>query len=300
MIHEFPLTIGHVLGLPIYWYGAVYTLGFLGVFLWFWLRRGNLGWSRRDVVEFTIFIALGVLIGGRAFDIIVYELDYYRQNPLHALNWWKGGLATHGVLLGGSIAAAAFCFSRHKPFLRLADEIVVPAALLLALARLGNFVEGGVIGTTTALPWGVVYQDLEGARHPVALYDGVKNAIIGLVLMGVLRRYPAGHGIAMSLFILLYGLLRVFVDLFRDYESYWMGLGKGQFFNLGMAFLGLFLLVLFSRNGTGTSMLQRAREERVGLSRQVILLFLLVYPLGIPTSWTQANIEQKRQESLSD
>jgi phosphatidylglycerol:prolipoprotein diacylglycerol transferase len=34
-------------------------------------------------------MALGILIGGRVFDILVYELDYYRANPLQAANWWS-------------------------------------------------------------------------------------------------------------------------------------------------------------------------------------------------------------------
>ncbi len=298
-VHDFDLAIGQVFGLTLYWYGAVYSVGFVGIFAWLWLRRARLGWSRRDVVEFTIFIAVGVLVGGRAFDIVVYELDHYWQNPLDAFNWWKGGLATHGVLLGGATATALFCALRRKSFLQLADEVVVPAAFLLAVGRLGNFVEGGVVGSQTSMPWGVIYPALEGARHPVALYESAKNFVIVFILIAVLRRYPAGSGIAMSAFILLYALLRFFVDTLRDYESYWLGLGKGQFFNLAMAGLGLCLLVFFARRRKAVDTTPRAvpQEQPIGWLRAVALVALCLYPLGIPTSWTQVNIEQKRLET---
>ncbi len=85
-VHNISLEIGHIFGLPIYWYGAVYSIGFLGVFSWFALRRGRLGWSLADVFEFSALMAAGILIFGRAFDILVYELAFYKEHPLQAFN----------------------------------------------------------------------------------------------------------------------------------------------------------------------------------------------------------------------
>ena len=129
IIHDFDLEIGRVFGFPLYWYGAVYTIGFLGVFGWFALRRRRLGWSMRDVVEFSVFMAAGILLVGRAFDILVYELDFYRDTPLQALNWWRGGMASHGVMLGGLAGVALFCRLRSKPFVETADELSVSGRL---------------------------------------------------------------------------------------------------------------------------------------------------------------------------
>jgi phosphatidylglycerol:prolipoprotein diacylglycerol transferase len=299
-VHQLDPAIGQIFGFAVYWYGAVYTAGFVGIFLWLWFRRGRLGWSRLEVADFTIFAAIGMLVCGRAFDIAVYELGFYREHPLQALNWWKGGLASHGVLLGAAAASVLFAGIYRKSFIELADEVVVPAAFLFAVGRLGNFVEGGVIGSQTSLPWGVVYPDLEGPRHPVALYESAKNFLIVFLLVAVLKRFPAGRGIAMAVFILAYAALRLFVDTFRDYESYWLGLGKGQFFNLVMAGIGLLLLIWFAFfAGRAAAPSHRAVAERpLGWMRTVLLAFLFVYPLGIPTSWTQVNIEQKRTHTL--
>jgi phosphatidylglycerol:prolipoprotein diacylglycerol transferase len=80
LIHDFnPAAVTTPLG-TVYWYGLVYTIGFLGVFLWIWLRRHSIGMSRRDVATFTIVFAAAVLLGGRLFDIFVYEADYYRAD----------------------------------------------------------------------------------------------------------------------------------------------------------------------------------------------------------------------------
>ena len=54
--------------------------------------------------------------------------------------------------------------------------------------RLGNFIEGGVVGAQTTVPWGFIYPDLEGARHPVALYESAKNAILVPILIWAIHR----------------------------------------------------------------------------------------------------------------
>jgi phosphatidylglycerol:prolipoprotein diacylglycerol transferase len=135
----------------------------------------------------------------------------------------------------------------------------------------------------------------------VALYESAKNFLLVPVLIMVLRRYPAGHGVAMSAFVFLYALLRFLVDLLRDYESYWMwGIDTGQVFNLIMAAIGLALLVRFlMRAGShAPAALAAAPDRPVGLARALLLTFLCLYPLGIPTSWTKVNIEERRSNSV--
>lgn len=296
MVHDFDPAIVTIGSAGLYWYGAIYTVGFLGILGWFWWRRDRLGLGGRDVFDLTIWLALGMMIGGRIFDILVYEFDYYRANPWHALDWWRGGMASHGVMLGGLIGAAVFALLRRYPLLVVLDEMVVPGCFLMAVGRLGNFIEGGVIGTVTTLPWGVLYPDLDGPRHPVALYDSLKNLLVVPVLALALARWRAGSGVTLALFMLLYAGLRFLVDLTRDYESVFLGLGPGQVYNLAMAAVGLILLIRFLSHPRPAAVLPHPPESRAGLARILLLALLVVYPLGIPTSWTKANIEAKRAE----
>jgi phosphatidylglycerol:prolipoprotein diacylglycerol transferase len=295
-VHDLSLEIGTVFGLPVYWYGAIYTLGFLGVFGWFAARRGRLGWTMADVVELSVLMALGILIGGRIFDILVYELAYYREHPLDAFDWWVGGMASHGVMLGGVVGVFLFTRLRRKPFLVAADELTVPAAFLMGIGRIGNFIEGGVIGSVTTMPWGVIFPGVEGPRHPVALYDGAKNLLLVPVLILILRRFPAGRGVATGAFLFLYAGLRFLVDLFRDYEGGWLGIGQGQYFNLIMAAVGLVVLIWASLRRVSPTPYVSPEPRRTNPLLVVLFVFLCLYPLGIPTSWTRENIETIRAE----
>ena len=300
MVHDFDPAIAMTPLGPIYWYGAVYSVGFIGIFVWFWLRRGTRGMTNADTFTLSILFAIGVMIGGRAFDILVYELDYYRERPLAALNWWEGGMASHGVLLGGLIATAVFARMRGHSLIALLDEVVVPGVFLLAVGRLGNFIEGGVIGSETALPWGFVYPDLEGARHPVALYESAKNFVILPVLVWAVGRWDPGRGVVLSLFVFLYAGLRFAVDLFRDYEAAWLGIGTGQVFNLLMAAAGLILLVWTLRSPRSAPRPPHPPAKAASWLQIAVFAALVIYPLGIPTSWTRANIDEKRQEAMED
>ena len=103
-----------------------------------------------------------------------------------------------------------------------------------------------------------------------------------------------------SLFLLLYAGLRFAVDLFRDYEAAWLGIGTGQVFNLAMATLGLIFLIRTLRSQHHLSRTPIPTPKAASWLQVVILFLLILYPLGIPTSWTRANIEQKRQEAMEE
>jgi len=296
MVHDFDPAIMTMPWGSVYWYGAVYSLGFFGVFLWFRYRRENCGLTDWDVYALTILFAAGVMIGGRVFDIVVYEMDYYRDRPFAALNWWNGGMASHGVLLGGLLATLAFAKARGLSLLVLLDEIVVPGVFLLAVGRLGNFIEGGVVGSVTDLPWGVVYPDLDGARHPVALYESAKNFLILPILIWAIRVWPPGRGVVTSLFLALYGGLRFAVDVFRDYEAAWLGIGTGQVFNLLMAAAGTAMFVYLLKFPRVVPRVRQPAPRKASRVQKLMLLFMVLYPLGIPTSWTRDNIIEKRHE----
>jgi phosphatidylglycerol---prolipoprotein diacylglyceryl transferase len=131
-------------GIRLWYYGLAYAVGLLTVDLWVWLRKERLGYDRGDVAWFSLLFALGVLLGGRVFDVFLYEWFYYEDHLQQIPRLWQGGMATHGVLLGAAAGTLIFCRLRGKSFLAVADEIVLPGAVLMALGRVGNHINGEV------------------------------------------------------------------------------------------------------------------------------------------------------------
>ncbi|MCB1380018.1 MAG: prolipoprotein diacylglyceryl transferase [Alphaproteobacteria bacterium] len=293
-VHNIDPVMFTIAGFDVYWYGFAYSFGFAFMVLWLWWRRESLGWTAAQVVNISIVFVVLILAGGRIFEVIVYEWDWYRDHLGQIPMLWKGGMATHGLLAGSALAALIASAWTRTPLLRLLDSLSVAAAFILGVGRIGNFIEGGVIGTVTSLPWGVKLPDVEGFRHPVSLYDGAKNLLLVPVLMAVLKRWPAGQGVATAIFLIGYGGLRFLVDQLRDYESSLAGLGPGQWFNLGMAAFGAVMLVVCLRRTTRLATAPVVAARAAGPVAVLILLVAVLFPLSIPTSWTTEYLAIKR------
>ena len=284
----------------LWWYGLAYAVGLLTVDLWVWFRRERLGFEVRDVAEFSLLFAAGVLLGGRIFDVVLYEWFYYEDHVWQIPRLWEGGMATHGVLLGAVVGTLVFCRMRGKSFLAVADEVVIPGAVLMALGRMGNHINGEVYGSISGVAWAMEFPYAEGCRHPVALYDGIKNLLLVPILLGVrsinLRRNGyLPRGLLLGSFVLWYGLLRVLVDVFREYDSYWLGVGRGQYFNLIMAAAGLCIIVAARRRAKAESVaVERKTRTRdpAFWGKRVAFYALVALCLTIPSGWTQQVLEE--------
>ena len=292
-VHQIDPVITDVAGIYLWWYGLSYSLGFLGVYLWFRRARERLEMTLSDVYGISLYLAVGVLLGGRFVEVVFYEWDYYSHHLWHIPAYWLGGMATHGLLLGGTLGTLLFCWHRGRSFLAIADELVIPAAWIMGVGRLGNFIDGQISGAVTDVWWAVQFPDIDGFRHPVVLYDGLKNLLLIPFLLWIRRTYPY-RGVVFAHFVFWYAFLRIIVDLFREYRVDSLGLGTGQIINITMSILGLALLIWFHRrkrpraHAVSSATGKTASEVRVALWMQRLLFGLLVvFCLAMPSDWTQ-------------
>jgi len=273
-IHNIDPIIGTVFGVHLWWYGLSYSLGFLNAHLFFMRRRAGLGLSKREVYELSLLLSAGVLTGGRL--LVVYnERAFYHDHLSLIPAVWLGGMATHGLILGGLAGVVIFCLLRRKPMLVMLDALAIPAALILCVGRIGNFIDGQIVGSVTKVPWAVKFPDAEGFRHPVVLYDGLKNLFIVPVLVHAQRRGVPPGGLA-ARFLFLYAFVRIFIDYFREYPLTMLGLPAGQTMNLLMSAAGIALLWRNRRRPLARVTLPIATEGPAGLWWRRALFAVLV------------------------
>lgn len=202
-------------------------------------------------------------------------------------------MATHGLLIGAVASLAVFAWWKRKPFLELADAVVIPGAFLLGMGRIGNFIDGQIVGSITTMPWGVRFPGVPGFRHPVVLYDAAKNFLLIPYLLRVRRTNPTPGGVA-ARFVFWYAFARIFVDLFRDYPTHRLALGTGQTLNLVMAAVGAVLLVRsrLRRRGRLTSRriptpLAAASDQPPTMAQRAAFAAVVLFCLVLPSNWTQ-------------
>lgn len=242
IVHSIDPIIASIFGVHLWWYGLSYALGFFNAHLFLRRNRDRLGLSLRAVYDLTLCIVIGVLAGGRSLVVFSNEWSFYREHLSLIPGIWLGGLATHGLIIGGALGVFVFCLVHRQPFRPIFDALAIPAALILGCGRIGNFIDGQIVGSVTSVPWAVRFPEADGFRHPVVLYDGLKNfALIPLLLWVRGRGVPPGR--LAALFVLLYPALRVPIDLLREYPITLFGVPTGQTFNILMALLGAALLL---------------------------------------------------------
>ena len=290
-VHNIDPVIGEIASIYLWWYGASYTFGLLGAFFWIRRVRASLGYDMRDVYALTIILSSGVLLGGRLVEVFFYEWSFYGNHLWHMAALWIGGMSTHGILLGAIASVWLFCRVLGKQFLPIADELAIAGAYIMGIGRLGNFIDGQIAGSMTNVCWAVQFPDLDGFRHPVVLYDGIKNLLLVPVLLFVRSRRPP-KGVVLGHFILWYGFLRIFVDLFREYRTELIGFPPGQEFNVLMGILGLGLLVWAYKFQVGERTPDPVESlyktgGHASLLQRVSLAVLVAIPLIIPSDWTQ-------------
>src|ERR1700719_874459 len=159
-VHDFnPLIF------PIYdnvgprWYGLAYVAAFLSSYLLFrWLaRRGYADLPAAKVADFITGAALfGVIVGGRLGYVFFYAPDMLRQ-PLSIFEIWKGGMSSHGGMLGIFFFALFYARSHHLSWRNLGDNLVVTAPIGLFFGRCANFINGELYGRAVNVPGAVQF-----------------------------------------------------------------------------------------------------------------------------------------------
>ncbi len=213
------VTIGP---LRIRWYGLMYVLGFLaGYFLIQKQDRSReMGLVGNTAQDLIFYLAIGLIVGARLGYIFFYDYNEYMtylKNPLEIIATWHGGMSFHGGLLGAIIACGWFCRRRKLPFWGVIDSVAVATPVGLGLGRIGNFINGELLGLPSNVPWAMIFP--EGGpipRHPSQLYEALMEGPVLLILLWWLRKKRFRDGMMLVFFLLFYGVMRFFLEFFKE------------------------------------------------------------------------------------
>jgi phosphatidylglycerol:prolipoprotein diacylglycerol transferase len=292
-VHRIDPVIGSIVGVHFWWYGLSYAAGFLQLLRYLLRARRRLDLTRKEIYALTLFVITGVLAGGRLIEVTFDEWPFYRDHPQLIPALWLGGMATHGLLLGAASGTILFSYVYRKPLLEIADTVAIPGAFLMGIGRLGNFIDGQIVGRVTDMPWAVKFPDAVGFRHPVVLYDGAKNLALIPYLVWVRHTNPTPGAVA-ARFMFWYAFLRIWIDLFRDYPTHRLALGTGQTLNIVLITLGAVLLVRSRLRRLGRLAPRSVNHSAVvdfdappSRLQRVLFAMVLLISLTIPSNWTQ-------------
>ena len=235
------------------WYSLAYIIGI--IFGWWYGKKmiiqkfypidTEINKKFDDLITYIIF---AIIIGGRVGYVIFYNLEFYFYNPIDIIKIWEGGMSFHGALIGIIIVTYIFSIKKNLKTFFLLDVIACVAPVGIFFGRMANFINGELVGKISNVPWSVIFPLVDMfPRHPSQIYEAVlEGLILFIILNTIIHKKKYVSGTCSYLFLILYGLFRIFSEIFREPDpqiGYFLG-----FMSLGMIlsfFMILFGLIIY-------------------------------------------------------
>lgn len=210
------------------WYGLMYAVAIilgLRIVRGYAMRKGITPAMTFRIVWWCIVAGL---LGGRLYFVIQQPnlVSYYLAQPQHILATWEGGMAFFGAIF---LVIPTLIWRARKEYINplvLLDAGVLFAAAGQIFGRIGNLINGDIIGYPSTLPWSTVYQHpnswacLNPATcnvpvQPAAGYELLANIIL-LSIMFYLARRITRPGILMVVYLFGYTITQFLLFFTRD------------------------------------------------------------------------------------
>lgn len=249
--------------ITIRWYGFLIASAVLiGVTLSQYLAKRR-GVNPDLLGDLAIWLVIGAIPCARIY-YVLFEWQEYAQRPEDIIAIWKGGIAIHGAIIGGTIATMIFARLNQVSVWQLIDLVVPSLSLGQAIGRWGNFFNSEAFGRPTDLPWKLYIppsrRPLEYLNyeyfHPTFLYESIWNIgvfilLLSLFFWGLKHKGKLPLGALTCIYFLCYSLGRVWIEGLRT-DSLTIGpLRMAQIVSLSaiaISLLGLIWLYVWKRS----------------------------------------------------
>jgi len=246
-------------GLPFRWYGLMYVFAFGTAFLLYrrQVKERNFPMSEDELSGLFGWGILSLVLGARIFSTLVYDGEYYIQQPWLILWPFRNGSFTgftgmsyHGGVIGGILSIIVYSKIKKFDYREIGDMYSASIPLGYTFGRLGNFINGELYGRITASPLGMVFPDgailttdanfarirdgaeqmgltaiagpgggLNFPRHPSQLYEMLFEGIVLWAVIWFFRNRKPFKGFLLTLYLSGYGLVRFIIEYFREPDS---------------------------------------------------------------------------------
>jgi phosphatidylglycerol---prolipoprotein diacylglyceryl transferase len=239
----------------LYSYGLMVALGCLLGSVWIAKRAQQRGEDVDTYLQALVWIIVLGFIGARLL-YVIYFPQFYFTHPASII-FDRGGLVWYGGLVTAVITALFYARVKKLSILRFADIVALPAALGLAIGRVGCFLAGCCYGKESHSPWAVQFPDTHETYphlvHPTQLYESFALMMLIMILLQVERRSQR-PGMITGLFFIGCAIIRFIIEYFRGDGIYWVGqiLTASQVFSLVGVVVGLIFILQASKAKPGT------------------------------------------------
>lgn len=268
------ITINHlqnsisIFGFRIAFYGIIIGIGILAGL---WVAASDAKGRGQDpdiYLDFALYAIIFSIIGARIY-YVVFDWDNYKDDLLQILNLRAGGLAIYGGVIGAVITLIVYARVKKLSFFSLADTGCLGLITGQIIGRWGNFFNCEAFGGYTdglfamrirralvnenmisreLLNHLIVKDGVEYIQvHPTFLYESVWNLCV-LIFMLWYRKRKRFDGEMLLIYLLGYGLGRVWIEGIRTDQLIFFGTGIPVSQALSLILVAISTLVLFCKH----------------------------------------------------
>ena len=245
------LSIGSI---NIYWYSVlIVTATIIGMyFASIYAEKAKLGKEyMSDLICYLIPISI---IGARIY-YVIFNFSVFKNDLLSIFKIWEGGLAIYGAVISGIIFIYFYSKKKNKDFLLTLDVIAPYLVLGQAIGRWGNFINKEAHGKMVTLalleklklPKFIIEGMYINGNYylPTFLFESVFCFIIFLILIIVRKKNKfKDNGLLVSLYFILYGISRFFVEGMRTDSLYIGTFRVSQIVSIILIIIGILSIII--------------------------------------------------------
>ncbi|MDD6208444.1 MAG: prolipoprotein diacylglyceryl transferase [Clostridiales bacterium] len=256
-----------VFGFRIAYYGVIIAVAFVVGYYLVDRMVKKTKQSSELYLDFAMIVIVMSIIGARLY-YVLFEWDYYKENPLQIFNTRGGGLAIYGGVIAAMLTSVVYAKRKKISVGLLMDTACVGLVIGQAIGRWGNFFNREAFGMYTdglfamRIPWdtAVSHMSAESAQkllpyvsdsmiqvHPTFLYESMWNLILFFFLWNY-TFHKKFNGEVMCLYLAGYGIGRIWIESLRtDQLLLWdTGIPVSQLLS-GIMVIASFWIITFQR-----------------------------------------------------
>ncbi len=219
--------------LSVRWYGLMYAVGIIAGLLVAWPYARSREITRAQLEKIVYYAIPAGLVGARLYYVVQQPLGPYLGQPWRILAFWEGGMAFYGAVFAAVMVVVIMALRMRVSVWKFLDVAGLFGVVGQFFGRIGNMINGDIIGYPTTLPWGVVWANPHSfaprhdiAYQPAAAYEAIMNVLLFGLLWRIRNRVRPG--ILFFVYIFGYSVGQIVVFTWRDNEVVLLGLKQAQ------------------------------------------------------------------------
>ncbi|MGH2633137.1 MAG: prolipoprotein diacylglyceryl transferase [Tepidiformaceae bacterium] len=238
----------------VHWYGIGYAVA---IAFGLWVIRPYATFRKVPIERFWDLVMWCIpagFIGGRLFYVVQNHPYAYFTHPWRALQVWNGGMAFFGAIIAVALVLLFFTIKERWDLAPMLDVGALFALVGQPIGRLGNVVNGDILGPPTHLAWGFIYSNPRSfapstriAYQPAAVYEIIANLALIAVLFPLRKRFAPGW-LAAS-YLAGYCVTQLVVFHWRTQSILGFGLQQAQWTAIVLLLLEAVVLALWVSHG---------------------------------------------------